>query len=155
MELYTIIGTARKYAVLTFLGLVFLFLAMVMMDTVFDTQLRILNVLILITTNYFGLREIKIHHPEEFTYWQGHSWGWRMNFWAIGGFAVFLFVYMVWLDPNFINELHAAVPLTEELSAAAIAAIIFMEGMISSVVVGYSLMLLLKKTYAQETLHQD
>jgi hypothetical protein len=134
--------TCIRYGLMTAGALVAFFLLMRLVGLAENVELRFLNLVILITGIVMAYRNLKKGWPGRLGYLQGLSCGAFTSLVAVFAFALFTFVYLMFLDPAFMAILkreHGPF-LNPYTSALAV----FMEGSFSGMIVSFCLMQYLK-----------
>lgn len=129
---------AENYGIKIAAGLIGYFFLMKLIGYGNHVELRLLNLFILSTGIYFGLKKFKETHEDHLNYFRALITGVAMS--AIGSviFAVFLFIYMK-LDPGFMEDLVKYEPAGEHLNAYIASFIVALEGVFSGLLVTYVL----------------
>jgi len=134
--------TCIRYGLLTAGALVAYFLLMRLVGLAENVELRFLNLAILITGIVLAYRCLKKAWKGPLGYLQGLSCGTFTSLVAVTSFALFTFVYLMFLDPAFMAMLKVEHGRTLNPYTSALA--VFMEGAFSGMIVSFCLMQYLK-----------
>lgn len=93
-----------------------------------NLEFRILDFIILAIGIYYGLKRIRYHEPEHFSYLRGLITGTAIGALACFTFALFLWAYLLFLDPAFMQELLEGAPFGPLLNPYIIALVLIAEG---------------------------
>lgn len=145
--------TALKYGLLTTAGLILFFFFMMLIGLAYNVELRVLNLFIMFAGVYAGIRHRK-HHDKKMNYLDGILTGQFTAFTAAISFAVFIFIYLMFLDPSFMVAIQQKEAFGEYLNPYTIAIVIAIEGSASGFLCSYLTMQWLKRDIMSETHHR-
>ena len=131
------LGIPEKWGLLTAAGLtVFLFL-MKAIGLLHVVELRALNVFILVGGVVMAIKIFRKKKPESFNYFSGMVMG--IHTAAIGSvvFAIFVFLYVSFLDPSLMRDIIENEPMGRFLNPYIVAFIIALEGVFSGLLVTF------------------
>lgn len=119
-------------------GLIAYFLIMKVTGLAHHVELRLLNLLIMITGVYFALKKFKTSHGDHINYFRALITGFSTA--AIGSivFAIFLFAYMK-MDTGMMQSIVEGEPMGRYLNAYIAAFIVALEGVFSGLLVTFVL----------------
>lgn len=126
------------YGTLIFLALVAFFFLMYAVGLIHVTELRLVNLLFLITGVYFALRQYQRTHRGHMDYFHAFTTGMWTAAIATLTFSVFLLAYMH-IDKNFTEMLAEKQPLGIYLNPYIASFIVSLEGIFSGLFVTYLL----------------
>lgn len=120
-------------------GLILYFLVMKFAGLLHVVELRLLNLFILIAGVYFALKKFKHTHGEHLHYFRALITGVATG--AIGSlvFAAFLFIYVSFLDRDFMQYLIENEPMGRFLNPYITSFIVALEGVFSGLLVTFIL----------------
>lgn len=126
------------YGTLIALGLITFFFVMYLVGLVHTTELRLLNLLIVLPGVYFALKQYQTTHRDRMDYFHAFTTG--MGTAAIGTttFAVFLLIYLH-IDKNLMQSIAEQEPLGFYLNPYIASFIVFLEGLFSGLFVTFLL----------------
>ena len=136
--------TALKYGLLTAAGLIAYFLLMKVVGLVQIVELRMLNLFILIAGVGFAIREYKRRSDDEMDYLQGFGIGMLTSAVSVIPFALFIFAYLNFFDPAFMETIRQEEPFGQYLNPYMAAVAIFFEGMGSGLILSFIIMQYMK-----------
>lgn len=134
--------TCLRYGLLTAGALVIFFLLMRMIGFAENVELRFLNLAILMGGIVFAYRSLRKNSQGRLGYLQGLSCSTFTTVIAVSSFALFMFGYLMFLDPGFMLVLKAEHGRYLNPYTSALALLI--EGAFSGIIVSFSLMQYLK-----------
>jgi hypothetical protein len=119
-------------------GLIVYFVVMHLTGLSHHVELRLLNLLILVTGVYLALKKFKETHGEQLNYFRALATG--VSTAAIGSsiFAIFLFAYMK-LDPSLMTSIVENEPMGRYLNPYIASFIVALEGLFSGLLVTFIL----------------
>lgn len=128
----------QSYGIRVGIGLTAYFLVMHLLGYSENVELRLLNLLILVSGVYLALRKFKQTHEDHLNYFRALITGVATG--AIGSliFAVFLFAYMK-LDPALMQHIAEKEPMGRYLNPYIASFIVALEGLFSSLLVTFIL----------------
>ena len=128
----------QSYGFRIALGLIAYFLVMHLAGLAHEVELRLLNLLILVTGVYLALRKFRETHEDRLNYFRALVTG--VSTAAIGAsvFAVFLFLYMT-LDPRLMQSIIENEPMGRYMNPYIAACIVALEGLFSGLLVTFIL----------------
>jgi hypothetical protein len=135
-----------KYGLLTAAALITLFLGMRMLGLAERLELRFLNAIILIFGIILSIREYRKNKDGRMQYLQGISCGTLTTLCTVSVFAVFMFIYLMFLDPAFMQAVKANHSQGQFLNPYVAAVAVFMEGLFSGIVMTFMTMQVLKES---------
>jgi hypothetical protein len=120
-------------------GLIIYFLIMKFSGLLHVVELRLLNVIILVAGVYFALKKFKETHEDHLNYFRALVTGVATG--AIGsfGFAIFLFVYVSFLDTELMTFIIENEPMGRFLNPYIASFIVALEGVFSGLLVTFIL----------------
>ena len=134
-----------KYGVFTALALVAFFFIMKALGLVDIYELRALNVVFLFSGVYLGVRNYR-SNPDA-TYLGGLGTGLLTAVIALAIFSTFVAIYLAGINPEFMTSLKEYEFFGQYLNPYIAAAVIFIEGSISGLLVSFILMQYYKKSH--------
>ncbi len=135
--------TCIRYGLMTAAALIAFLLLMRLVGLAENVELRFLNLVILITGIVMAYRRLKKEWPGgRLEYLQGLSCGAFTSLVAVTTFAVFIFFYLMFLDPGLMAVLK--VEHGPYLNPYTSALAVFFEGAFSGMIVSFCLMQYLK-----------
>ncbi len=136
--------TAVKYGLIIAAGLIGYFLLMKLVGLHQIAELRMLNLLILIVGVWLAIRSYKRKTDDEMDYLQGFGIGMLTS--AVGTilFSIFIFIYLNFLDPAFMETLQQKEAFGQYLNPYMAAVAIFFEGMGSALILSFIIMQYMK-----------
>ncbi len=128
----------ENYGLRIAVGLIIYFLTMHFLGLAHHVALRMLNLVILATGIYFGLKKFKELHNQHINYFRALVTGVAIG--AIGSvvFALFMFIYMQ-LDPGMMQAIIENEPMGRYLNAYMASFIVALEGIFSGLLVTFVL----------------
>ena len=136
--------TALKYGLITAAGLIAYFLLMKLAGLVQIVELRMLNLFILIAGVGFAMREYKKRGEDEMDYLHGFGIGMLTSAVSVITFALFVFAYLNFFDPAFMETLRQEEAFGQYLNPYIAAVAIFFEGMGSGLILSFIFMQYMK-----------
>ncbi len=128
----------ENYGLKTAAGLIGYFLLMQVIGLSHYVELRMLNIIVLISGIYFALKKFKNTHADHMNYFRGLIMGVATGTIASVIFAVFLFIYMN-LDPSLMQSIIDNEPMGRYLNSYMAAFIVALEGVFSGLLVTFIL----------------
>jgi hypothetical protein len=136
--------TAIKYGLITTAGLIGYFLLMKLVGLHQIAELRMLNLIILIAGVWLAIRSYKRKTDDEMDYLQGFGIGMLTSAVSVIIFSVFIFIYLNFLDPAFMETLKQNEAFGQYLNPYMAAVAIFFEGMGSALILSFIIMQYMK-----------
>ncbi|MBB6462972.1 DUF4199 domain-containing protein [Flammeovirga kamogawensis] len=141
---------AIKYGTLMFLGYFLLFAIMKFLNLYHIIELRALNFIIHSTGVFYALKEYQKASPENFGYVSGFVEGMRTTLIGAIPFALFMVVYLTFIEPEFLSylqeyALHGAYITTGKLFLGLCMEAVGSGVLISYLVMRYTVMLASEK----------
>lgn len=144
-------NTSIKYGIYTALALTGYFLLMKIAGQEDNFALRFLNFFILIGGVYFLLKQKFQKDPEPTSYFNGLIGGVVMSVAAVVVFTAFLALYIVTIDPSFMEVMENSQIWGNHLEIEQMAFAILIEGLASGVVISFAWMQYFKQFARQQT----
>lgn len=128
----------QSYGLRIALGLIVYFLIMHFVGLSHEVELRLLNLLILVTGVFFALKKFRETHEDHLNYFRALITGVATA--AIGGclFAAFLFIYMS-LDDGLMASIRENEPMGRYMNPYIASFIVALEGLFSGLLVTFIL----------------
>ncbi len=120
-------------------GLIAYFLIMKFAGLINVVELRVLNLFFLVAGIYFALRKFKETHGDHLNYFRALVTGVATGAIASLVFAFFLFVYVSFLDPAFMQHIIDTEPMGRYLNPYIASFIVALEGVFSGLLVTFIL----------------
>ncbi|SRR5690606_24987861 len=129
----------ESYGIRIAIGLIVYFVVMHLLGYSHNVELRLLNLLILVTGVYLALKKFKETHSSQLNYFRALSIGVATA--AIGSFifSLFLFVYML-VDVDFMKFIQDNEPMGRFLNPYMASFIVLLEGVFSGLLVTFVLL---------------
>jgi hypothetical protein len=121
-----------RYGLILTAGLIIYFLIMKLLGLTHVTELRVLNFFIVVAVLYRAFKHFRARDiNKQFNYLQAFMFGFFTT--AIGTviFAVFIFLYIQFLDPGLMETVRQKAPLGEYLNPYLVACALVAEGSLS------------------------
>lgn len=147
--------TALKYGLITTAGLIAYFLLMKLAGLVQIVELRMLNLFILIAGVGFAIREYKRSGEDEMDYLQGFGIGMLTTAVSVITFALFIFIYLNFLDPAFMETIRQEEAFGQYLNPYIAAVAIFFEGMGSGLILSFIIMQYMKRSMLSDMKREE
>jgi hypothetical protein len=130
---------AENYGLRIAVGLIVFFLIMKVIGWHHHVELRFLNLFILVTGVYYGLKKFKQTHSNSLNYFRGLIMGVAIA--GLGSliFGIFLFVYMQ-LDSDLMQSIKDNEPMGRYLNPYIAAFMVLLEGFFSGFLVTFVLL---------------
>lgn len=129
---------AIKFGLLMTLCLVGFFFLMKAFGLEHNLELRALNIIILSSFVYATLKTYKKRNNGQLPYLSGISLGIATSAVGVFLFAIFVFIYVTLIAPEFMAEIKAKEPFGDFLNPFIVSFTIVLEGMISGFLVAYA-----------------
>ena len=128
----------QSYGFRIALGLIAYFMVMHLVGLAHEVELRLLNLLILVTGVYLALKKFRETHEDQLNYFRALITG--VSTAAIGSciFAAFLFTYMT-LDDNLMRSIVENEPMGRYMNPYIASCIVALEGLFSGLLVTFVL----------------
>jgi hypothetical protein len=128
----------ESYGLRIAVGLIFYFMVMKLFHLSHHVELRLMNLLILVTGVYVALKKFRQTHDDRLNYFRALVTG--VSTAAIGsiGFAIFLFIYMQ-LDSDLMQSIIQNEPMGRYLNPYIASFIVALEGVFSGLLVTFIL----------------
>ncbi len=139
-------NVAIKYGLYTFAGLVAFFFLMKIAGLFHITELRTLNLFIMIAGIWRALIFYKLNSRTQLPYLEGLGLGTLTGMVAVIPFAAFVLSYLL-IDQSFMSMIIENEPFGEYLNPYNVSIIIALEGIFSGAIVSFGIMQYLKKGY--------
>lgn len=157
MEKQSIEYNGLKAGALTFAGLMALFFIMKMAGLIHNIELRVLNIFVMFGGILYGIKSLKKVNGE-FNFLKGMATGLVTAFSASILFALFIFAYLQFIDPNFMRMLIENEPFGSYMNPFSVACIIAIEGPFSGFWLSFVTMQwhkkqLFRRDYSPENAH--
>ncbi|MEH0158528.1 DUF4199 domain-containing protein [Limibacter armeniacum] len=123
-----------------FTGYLLFFIIMRALGLLEVVELRAINFIFLIAGVYTAISLEKKHLGWGFTYFQGLGAGIEATVLGVMPFAVFIFVYLSWIDPEFMVYIREHEPLGHYITPFMAAFVIVIEGCASGFISAYTIM---------------
>lgn len=133
-----------RNGIFTTLGLISFFFLMKAVGLVHIVELRAFNLFIMAAGVYLTVRTVRLY-DEEHNYLKGIGSGLLVAGIAALLFSLFVFVYLQFIDPSFMNSIVKNERFGEFLNPYSVATTIFIEAGFSGFVLSYASMQYLKK----------
>ncbi len=131
---------AERYGLLIALGLIIFFFVMRIFGLLYIVELRAFNLIIVVFGILGALRTMMKRLPERFTYFQGMGTGILTGLIGSVVFAIFVFVYVSFLDAGLMQSITENEPMGRFMNPYIVSVIIAVEGIASSLLVAFILM---------------
>ncbi len=141
---------ALKYGLMITGGLTVYFLLMRVLGLHEVLPLRFLNGLIMAGGIYLALKHYRDLAGNHFHYLPALGLGLRTTAVGVGGFMLFMYVYLTYLDPGFMEYLASQQRMGKELNRFSASIALFLEGMGSGMVMSFMFLQWLKVPHSQE-----
>ena len=128
-----------KAGLFVFIGLLAFFLIMKAIGMVHNLELRALNLLIMAGGVYYAIKSISKRNPD-FDYLKGMGTGLLTAISSSLAFALFNMIYLMAINPDFMDEIRETEPFSEYLNPFSVAIVILMEGISSGVLLSFGFM---------------
>jgi hypothetical protein len=145
--------TCIRHGLLTAGALVTFFLLMRVIGFAENVELRFLNLAILMGGILFSFRSLKKEWQGPLGYLQGLSCGTFTTVIAVSAFALFMFIYLMFVDRGFMQMLKAEHGRYLNPYTSALA--LFIEGAFSGIIVSFSLMQYLKDSILPSVIENE
>ena len=119
--------TELQYGLYMLLGFVAFFFAMKGLGLYTNLNLRGLNILIHGTFAFLAMRAFRQRNATPFEFLETFAVGFRTSMWAVITFAFFQFIYLQFLDPNFMVYIHQNAIMGSYLTPAFASVFLVME----------------------------
>lgn len=146
--------TSLRYGLYTMGGLILYFLSMRLIGLHQIVELRAFNLIIMVFGVVYAINNFRKNHSGPFTYFKGIGLGTLTVSISVLGFALFLFIYLSFIDTAFLTYIKTNEPFGEYLNPFVIAAVIILEGCISGYFVAFTTMQYLKTAHFNEPAHK-
>lgn len=138
-----------KYALGIYVGLVVYFVFMKIFNFEQYTELRLFNFFIMLIGLYLLLRAN--YERSGGAYFENLFLSFKTISLSILLACVSLFIYLTWIDPDFLNTLESTMIWGKGLSKLQITIAIGIEGISSGLILSFTLMQYMKKVYTQKS----
>ncbi|MCA6079026.1 DUF4199 domain-containing protein [Fulvivirga sedimenti] len=136
-------SVARRSAFLLALALIVYFLIIRFVGLAENQTLRLVNFAILAVGVFLSVRRFRDKSDDRFTYIRGLLAGTFTAVLASALFGVFIWAYLLFLDPGFMADLKANAPFGPYLNPYIIAATLWIEGIFAGMVFSFLSMMML------------
>lgn len=140
-----------RYGVLTALALILFFFFMKLIGLAHVYELRALNLIFLFTGVYLSIRAYHTGHKAHASYLNGLGTGMLTSGIALAIFSTFVVIYLKVLDPAFMEYLKKDEYFGEYLNPFIAGAAIFLEGIMSGLLVSFILMQRYKTSHLKQS----
>ncbi|GAA4822121.1 DUF4199 domain-containing protein [Algivirga pacifica] len=127
-----------------FVGLVLYFFLMKSLGLIHVVELRALNLLFLIGGILFAIKWEQKHWGKGFNYFDGLISGAGAGLMGVIPFALFIFIYLEFIDPAFMQQIREQEIMGHYLTSFNAAFVIFIEGTASGLLATYTIMQYIK-----------
>jgi hypothetical protein len=134
-----------KYGLIGMLGYVVIFAIMRILDLHYIVELRALNYLFYFMMAFFAIKSFKEQSNDEMSYLEGYLTGLFVAKFSFAFFALLMYIYLKFIDREFLFFLIDYSPMGIELTPLSAALLIFFEGQAVGIVTPLILMQLFKK----------
>jgi hypothetical protein len=136
------------YGLYTALGFIFYFLAMKVIGQETNLWLRTLNFIILGAGVYMLFRRMYGKKHTNYSYFDGLKMGFVLSVVAVVAFAIFLALYVTFVDPTFISVLESSQIWGNDLQLEEAAFAIILEGLASGAIISFTWMQWFKRNFS-------
>lgn len=126
----------QSYGVRIALGLIAYFLVMYFLGLGHQVELRLLNLLILVSGVYLALQRFRETHEGQLNYFRAFATGVSTAAIGAAGFAVFLFIFMS-LNETLMTSIRENEPMGRFLNPYIASCIVALEGLFSGLLVTF------------------
>lgn len=142
-----------KWGLLASVGMIIYFLIMYAFNLNIRTELRLFNLLIQGAAITLAFRQYR-KESADFSYFKGITLGGFTALVNVVTFSLFMTVFLMGIDPQFMAYLKANSPMGANLNPLMASGVIFLEGLISGYFISFTLMQYFKTTHSHTPSHQ-
>ncbi|MBX2844091.1 MAG: hypothetical protein KTR26_20150 [Flammeovirgaceae bacterium] len=129
-----------RYGILSLIGYILFFGLMKGFNLIEIIEFRFFNLFILTGGIWLAVKHLKDNAYNSSFYYSGFLTGLTATVVGIIGFALFMGVYLHFLDPNFMIFLKNNEPFGQYLNPASIMGVLFIEGLASGLISTFAVM---------------
>ncbi len=141
--------------IITAVALILFFLLMKYVGLVHNIGLRFLNAFIMFGGVFYTVRNLRVNHPEDFNFLKAIAMGMLTAFVSAIIFSLFVFTYVGFINPAFMETVKEVEPFGDYLNPFAVSLAIFIEAIASGFLFSYASVQLLKMSNTQDTIVKE